>query len=117
MDEAGFVSVGGGPVGEVGAASGVVSPIVAAVVGKEEGPAYRGALPLVGPRVVAEVGQRAMLSKREERLRSRQEAGPVLEEERPPGVKVDLEALAMEMADRILRRIKREKERRGLYGI
>ena len=119
VDEAGFVSVGGGSgaIGGSGAGSGMVSPIVASVVGKDEGPAYRGSLPLVGARVVAEVGQRAMLSRREERHQPRQEPSPAFEEERPPGVKVDLEALAMEMADRILRRIKKEKERRGLYGL
>ena len=98
---------GGGPV-----LSGLVVPGVPV-------PAYGGLLPLVSPALSAVRGQ-AMMSRREEGGQPRPPTGPEAARESPAagsgGKRIDMDALAMEMAERIMKRMRRDKERRGLYG-
>jgi len=86
--------------------------------GDATGPMYKAAMPLVAPAVSA-VAASAMMARREEARPAAQATGPKPSEtsqDAKAGDAVDLDALAVEMADRILRRMKRDKERRGFYG-
>lgn len=108
--------------GDAGPAGPVVGPGMAPSLGglvrtgETPGPALRG-LPLVAP-LVSVVASQAMMSRRSE--------GPAARPARTPDAQasagggqgegsqpIDLDVLAMEMAERILRRMKRDKERRG----
>ncbi|NOZ02042.1 MAG: hypothetical protein GXP54_09165 [Deltaproteobacteria bacterium] len=93
--------------------SGVIEP-------GTQSPAYRGVMPLVSPALSA-VADQAMLSRREPGVTtgletSRKQDVDSASRAEGSGKGIDMDALAMEMAQRIMRRIKRDKERRGLNG-
>lgn len=94
------------------ALSGLVEPGAAV-------PGYKGMMPLVSPALSAVAGQ-ALLSPRADESGPGGPTGSREPEETAPGdsssKRIDMDALAMEMAERILRRIKRDRERRGLHG-
>lgn len=84
--------------------------------GETPGPALRG-LPLVAPAVSA-VATQAMMSRRSEGptarpTRTPDAQAPAAGSEAAGSQPIDLDVLAIEMAERILRRMKRDKERRG----
>ncbi len=108
--------------GDAGPAGPVVGPGTTPLLGglirtgETPGPALRG-LPLVAP-AVSVVASQAMMSRRGEGPAAR----PARTQDAQAGAAgaqgvgsqpIDLDVLAMEMAERILRRMKREKERRG----
>jgi len=101
-----------GSAGQAPALTGLISP-------DSTVPSYHGMMPLVSPAVSA-VASRAMLSERREGGTRPGPAPSGTEDARGResgrGQTIDMDALAMEMAERIIRRLKREKERRGLYG-
>jgi hypothetical protein len=79
------------------------------------GPALRGGLPLVAPALSA-VSATSFMSRKEETrpAASRREAARETADHKGPAI--DLDTLAAEMTDRIARRLKRDKERRGFHG-
>jgi len=81
------------------------------------GPSFAGSWPLVAPALSAVAAQAMLSSRREAPARASQPAAGPAESSAPSGgaQAIDLDALAMEMAERILRRMKREKERRGYH--
>lgn len=106
--------------GDTGPAGPVVGPGTVPSIsgliraGEAPSPALRG-LPLVAPAVQA-VASQAMLSRRTEGARPTQAPGgqaPATGAQAAGSQPIDLDVLAMEMAERILRRMKRDKERRG----
>jgi hypothetical protein len=79
------------------------------------GPAYRGSLPLVAPALSA-VAATAMMSRKAETRPAAAKPETVQAQAGDKGPPVDLDALAAEMTDRIARRLRRDKERRGFHG-
>lgn len=94
----------------------VVSPFTENVFSQATrlAPVQRGSLPLVTPHVV--VTPTPMMSRREEQRPAPAKSASQQQQKVETGPVLDLEALAAEMADRIARRLKRDKERRGFYG-
>ena len=108
------------PAGGFPAERAAPSPTFASTLAMPRGGSeWHGMFPLVQPALSA-VAAGAMMSRRDETPAS-QPSGPAQQAESKggedsKGPTIDLDALAGEMADRIARRLKRDKERRGFYG-
>lgn len=100
--------------GEMGVPHG--APPVATKPQNISEPTYKGFLPLVRPAIQA-VASTALAKSRAEPVGSQKPST----KDSTSGMKqkekgIDLDSLAVEMAERIMRRLKKEKERRGFHG-
>jgi hypothetical protein len=103
-----------------GGAGGSPGPSFASLLGSGSpslsGPTYHGTHPLVST-ALASVAATARLAPAIDTPAAAQAPGTAAAEPGAPGAQaVDLDGLAAEMSERILRRLKRDKERRGFYG-
>ncbi len=104
-----------------GGISSMLSSLGVPVPSVPAGPTYHGSYPLVST-ALSSVAATALASGTGEQPRgqaqsaSQGQAGTGDKSEAAAGQSVDLEGLAAEMTERILRRLKRDKERRGFYG-
>jgi hypothetical protein len=111
-----LVSVGG--MGTAAAGTAIAIPPATSGGGAAASePSYKGAMPLVRPAIQA-VAATAMLKERGGASSGQGSgaAGKSGPQDQQDERGIDLDSLAVEMAERIMRRLKREKERRGFHG-
>lgn len=107
MTDRGFVSPGAFS-SAFSALGGGAAPAVA-------GPSYHGSFPLVST-ALSSVAATALTAAKADESTTPAKAPDSSDADPQGGQAVDLDGLAAEMSERILRRLKRDKERRGFYG-